>query len=335
MNWFRFYSEALDDPKVQRLPGDLFKAWVNLLCLANKGRIRGVLPSTCDIAFALRMDEGQVESIVDRLIAAELLEYNALGDLVPHGWEGRQAASDDAAARKRAQRAKTEQAPDTDPDPSGVCPVTSPVTRNGTSTEAVPVTRPVLEKNRIETEESRLDESTDRTRAHEAQQREAFDRELPSTHRDPPGTPVNRQRKAPRPVPEIPLPPSYPLTEEMRVWLAQEIPELRDPDTEHRQFCRHWHSKQNETRTDWRPMWEKWMTDAVTRFAPRATSTGETTRERSRYESPAERKEREWLESFSYRTRDPDSGWDSGQPPALPGGTSYGEVIELDSRRVG
>lgn len=150
MNWFRFYSEALDDPKVQRLPGDLFKAWVNLLCLANKSRVRGVLPSHSDIAFALRMDEGQVAGIIDRLQAAELLEYNAFGDLVPHGWEGRQAASDDAAARKRAQRTKIGHAPDTDPDPSGVCPVTSPGTLNGISTETYPVTRPVLDKNRSE-----------------------------------------------------------------------------------------------------------------------------------------------------------------------------------------
>lgn len=26
MKWFRFYHDALDDPKVQRLPGDVFRA---------------------------------------------------------------------------------------------------------------------------------------------------------------------------------------------------------------------------------------------------------------------------------------------------------------------
>jgi len=31
--WFRMYAEVLDDPKVQRLSGDEFKAWVNILCL--------------------------------------------------------------------------------------------------------------------------------------------------------------------------------------------------------------------------------------------------------------------------------------------------------------
>ena len=33
MNWFRFYHGALHDPKVQSLRPELFKFWVNLLCL--------------------------------------------------------------------------------------------------------------------------------------------------------------------------------------------------------------------------------------------------------------------------------------------------------------
>ena len=28
--WFRAYDDALNDPKVQRLPGELFKAWFKL-----------------------------------------------------------------------------------------------------------------------------------------------------------------------------------------------------------------------------------------------------------------------------------------------------------------
>ena len=41
--WLRLYDDVLDDPEVQRLPPDLFKHWVNLLCLANKGTLRGTL----------------------------------------------------------------------------------------------------------------------------------------------------------------------------------------------------------------------------------------------------------------------------------------------------
>ena len=51
--WFRFYDEALDDPKVQRLAPHLFKTWINLLCLASKED--GTMPSNDDIAFRLRI----------------------------------------------------------------------------------------------------------------------------------------------------------------------------------------------------------------------------------------------------------------------------------------
>ena len=53
--WFRFYDGALNDAKVQRLPAPLFKAWVNLLCLASMHD--GVLPPVADISFSLRIPE--------------------------------------------------------------------------------------------------------------------------------------------------------------------------------------------------------------------------------------------------------------------------------------
>ena len=34
--WFRFYGDALNDPKVQMLPPETFKSWVNVLCLASQ-----------------------------------------------------------------------------------------------------------------------------------------------------------------------------------------------------------------------------------------------------------------------------------------------------------
>ena len=33
--WLRLYTEALHDPKVQRLPAKTFKGWINLLMLAK------------------------------------------------------------------------------------------------------------------------------------------------------------------------------------------------------------------------------------------------------------------------------------------------------------
>lgn len=74
MIWFRFYSEALDNPKVQLLPGDLFKAWVNLLCLANRAEPRGTLPPVAEVAFALRASEDQTAEWLAELERRGLLE---------------------------------------------------------------------------------------------------------------------------------------------------------------------------------------------------------------------------------------------------------------------
>lgn len=123
--WFRMYDELLDDPKVQRLSGDDFKAWVNILCLAS--RKDGALPPVADIGFALRIDGKKAAAIVGRLVAAELLDQD--GDrYTPHGWNARQYKSDVSTGRVKAFRERKkavagnvdetfhETAPDTDTD---------------------------------------------------------------------------------------------------------------------------------------------------------------------------------------------------------------------------
>jgi hypothetical protein len=42
MAWWRAYDESADDPKLQRLSADLFRALFNLVCLASRNG--GVLP---------------------------------------------------------------------------------------------------------------------------------------------------------------------------------------------------------------------------------------------------------------------------------------------------
>jgi len=101
LQWFRFYADALNDPKVQRLAGPLFKTWLNLLCLACKGD--GVLPAMPDIAFALRIDEPAAAAAIDELRAAGLIDETSHG-LMPHNWEKRQYLSDSSAERTRAWR---------------------------------------------------------------------------------------------------------------------------------------------------------------------------------------------------------------------------------------
>ena len=122
MQWFRFYNEALDNPKVQKLDGSTFKLWVNLLCVA--GRNDGKLPSNPDLAFALRIDEIALESLLDRLLIGGLIEVRKGGQngsyIAPHDWEERQYKSDTSTPRVKRYRKRsrnvTETAPDTDTD---------------------------------------------------------------------------------------------------------------------------------------------------------------------------------------------------------------------------
>jgi hypothetical protein len=101
--WFRLYDAVLDDPKVQRLPDRLFKAWINLLCLAS--RHGGRLPPVADVAFALRMSEDQAVLAVDTIAAAGLLDRHDEG-LRIHAWETRQYQSDSSTERMRRHRAR-------------------------------------------------------------------------------------------------------------------------------------------------------------------------------------------------------------------------------------
>lgn len=98
--WFRFYEGALDDPKVQALPGDLFKAWVNLLCVA--ARNDGALPAA-DIPFMLRLDDRKAGKVIDELVSRGLIDR--IGDgLEPHNWASRQFKSDVSNDRVKRHR---------------------------------------------------------------------------------------------------------------------------------------------------------------------------------------------------------------------------------------
>ncbi len=127
--WFRFYHEALDDPKVQRLDPVTFKHWVNLLCLA--ARNEGRLPSNHDVAFALRIDEITLETLLERLLNATLIDVRTGGvngsHIAMHGWAKRQYKSDTSTERVKRFRKRSE-----------TVTVTAPDTESDTDTELPP-----------------------------------------------------------------------------------------------------------------------------------------------------------------------------------------------------
>ncbi len=111
--WFRAYESALDDPKVQRLPGELFKSWFNILCLAC--RHNGELPPIADIAFALRKSEATTQETINKLIESELLDKTETG-LQPHNWNGRQFKGDVSTERVKRFRKRHETVSETPSD---------------------------------------------------------------------------------------------------------------------------------------------------------------------------------------------------------------------------
>lgn len=109
MKWWRFYSEALDDPKVQLLPPPTFKGWVNLLNIVNetepsRGNRSGYLPSRLeDIAYKLHMTVQDTDSLITDLVTAGLFEGQP-GRYRAHKWPKRQPVSDDVSARVSKSR---------------------------------------------------------------------------------------------------------------------------------------------------------------------------------------------------------------------------------------
>ena len=69
--WIRLYTDLPYNPKVQRLPGELFKFWTNVLCLSSED---GSCPAVADISYAVRLRPSQVRGLLKKLVLAELID---------------------------------------------------------------------------------------------------------------------------------------------------------------------------------------------------------------------------------------------------------------------
>jgi hypothetical protein len=118
--WFRVYDDMIDDPKVQKLSGDMFKALVNLWCLASKND--GYLPPMDEVVFKLRMRADKVAKIIAHLTACGLLDGGDQTEIEPHNWASRQFKSDVSNERVKRHRERK-------------CNVTSTVTVTPPETE--------------------------------------------------------------------------------------------------------------------------------------------------------------------------------------------------------
>jgi hypothetical protein len=135
--WFRFYGYRLNDPNVQRLSGNLFKAWINFMCVASNNPVRGALPGIADVAYRLRITPARADDLLRELVAAQLFEWRD-GVAYACKWEDEQYDSDSSTAR--VQKFRLKRAP----------PVSSTVTGN--------VSETLHETNKSRTEQSRTEE---------------------------------------------------------------------------------------------------------------------------------------------------------------------------------
>jgi len=106
--WFRFYTSVVDDPKAQMLAPEMFKHWVNVLCIAAQHD--GELPDIAVTAFTLRMTEAKAAGILAKLHALNLLDTTEKS-FKPHNWDGRQYKTDHVdntnVERQRRHREKS------------------------------------------------------------------------------------------------------------------------------------------------------------------------------------------------------------------------------------
>jgi hypothetical protein len=252
MQWFRTYTRILNDPVIQRLPGEVFKTWINLRCMAGDATPRGFLPTLPDIAFILRIDADQCTVQVAALESAGLVDRQPrpdTGELALHitGWEEEQFESDDVAARVKRHR-QLAAAPA--PNPHHVTLHDEHVTllRNEHGT----LLSNGLEQNRTELDQNRTEQSASRAPA---------------------------PAKGPTPRSSYPTseptaaPPEFKLNAQDSQWWADRIANLTHAPA-------YWHSrkflqaqrdtflskhKELGTRSrDWNEMWRSWLNREIT-----------------------------------------------------------------------
>lgn len=101
--WFRFYAEAMRNPKVLRLSDKDFRLWVRLLAVASEND--GHIAPAEDLRMVLAMRLDHLQGGLDRLISGGLIDPLASG-YEPHGWAKFQYKSDTSTDRVHKYRKK-------------------------------------------------------------------------------------------------------------------------------------------------------------------------------------------------------------------------------------
>jgi hypothetical protein len=114
--WFRFYADAMRNPKVARLSDKQFRLWVELLAVASEND--GSIPCLDDLRYVLNRRLDHLSTGVEQLISMGLIDRLTDG-YEPHNWSKFQYKSDTSServAKHRAKRNVTVTPPDTETD---------------------------------------------------------------------------------------------------------------------------------------------------------------------------------------------------------------------------
>lgn len=76
MTWFRYHADVLNNKRVQKLPAELFKFWVNLQCILTieDAPASGKIPPVEDCAYFLRLSVQETTRNLQLLSTAGLLK---------------------------------------------------------------------------------------------------------------------------------------------------------------------------------------------------------------------------------------------------------------------
>jgi hypothetical protein len=111
--WFRYYDDALNDPKILKLSDKLFRLWVGILCVSSKNG--GQLPALDDLSLMVRIKPEKLEPMLKELEISGLLDND--GEVTkPHNWDGRQYKSDVSTERVKRFRNGKRNVAETPPD---------------------------------------------------------------------------------------------------------------------------------------------------------------------------------------------------------------------------
>jgi hypothetical protein len=139
MKWFRMHGDLIHDPKLLKLPDDLFRFWIGILCIASKNE--GNLPGPDDIGLVLRIKPKKAADALSKLVSAGLIDDMPDGRR-PHNWDRWQYKSDDSTARvkrhRQRQRNVSETVTETPPETDTEAETDSETEREGETAAAVP-----------------------------------------------------------------------------------------------------------------------------------------------------------------------------------------------------